>query len=699
MSNKTMPAEASKEDILIEIGTEELPPKALAKLSDAFTQGVLAGLKDADLHYAEVHSYATPRRLAIWIEKVAAQQADKNIERRGPALQAAFDEDGNPTKAVIGFAKSCGVEVDQLQKLETDKGSWLVYQSQQSGKPTTELLADMVRASLDKLPIPKRMRWGNLDAQFVRPVHWAILMFGKTVIKTEILSVQSANVTYGHRFHAPQAIIIPQPSEYEVLLESKGKVIADFTRRKQTVRAQAEEAALELKGVAVIDEALLDEVTSMVEWPVAVVGNFDKRYLDVPQEVLISTMSANQKYFHVLNKSKKLMPHFITISNIESKAPKQVQDGNERVIRPRFADAEFFWNQDRKHKLETRLDSLKTVVFQQQLGTLYDKTTRVRKLASHIANELATDVNQADRAALLCKCDLMTDMVGEFPNLQGVMGAYYARHDGEAAHVIAALDDYYKPRYAGDELPEHAVSQSLALADRLDTLIGIFAIGQIPTGDKDPFALRRAALGVLRILIEKQLPLDLTSLLQQAATTFNQEIAANKAVKPVLQFILERLGAYYQDQNFPADVLAAVLATDNTVPTDIDKRIKAVSIFRAMPQAESLAAANKRIGNILKKIDGKLPSSIDSKLFSESAETALHQQLDAVSQDMTPLIANGDYEQALAKLATLRDNVDAFFDNVMVMADDNAVKNNRIALLNSLHTQFSQIADISLLQK
>ena len=687
-----------KDDILIEIGTEELPPKALSHLSTAFTRSVLEGLKQAELEFGTVHSYASPRRLAIWIEAADTQQADKTIERRGPALQAAYDDEGCPTKAAEGFAKSCCVEVEQLDKLETNKGSWLVYQLQQQGKPLTELLADIVITSLDKLPIPKRMRWGNLDSQFVRPVHWAVLMVGNNVIETEILSVQSGNVTYGHRFHVPAAIKIPKPSEYEVLLESKGKVVADFNRRKQTVRAQAEQAALDLNGNAVIDEALLDEVTSMVEWPVAVVGNFDERYLDVPQEVLISTMSTNQKYFHVLDNHDKLMPHFITISNIESKDPSQVQDGNERVIRPRFADAEFFWNQDRKQSLEQRIKSLKTVVFQKQLGTLFDKTERVRKIAGFIADALDSDVNQADRAAQLCKCDLMTDMVGEFPSLQGVMGAYYANHDGETTHVATALSDYYKPRFAGDGLPDHPVSQALALADRIDTLVGIFAIGQIPTGDKDPFGLRRAALGVLRILIEQQLPLDLADLLKQSAEQFAADIKADKAIKPLLHFILERLGAYYQDQNVSGDVLAAVLATDSTVPVDINKRIKAVAVFRDMPQAESLAAANKRIGNILKKIDGKLPSKINTKLFAEAEETELHGQLNAIGSDLSPMLAEGDYENALSKLATLRDSVDAFFDNVMVMADDDAVKNNRIALLNNLHSQFSQIADISQLQ-
>jgi len=686
------------EDVLIEIGTEELPPKALKKLSQDFSNGVVKGLTDAELEHGEVHSYATPRRLAIWIETVATKQADKNIERRGPALQAAYDDEGCPTKAALGFAKSCGVEIEQLDKLETDKGTWLVFKSQQAGKNTAELLAAIVNTSLDKLPIPKRMRWGNLDAQFVRPIHWAILLLGKTVIKANLLSVESGNTTYGHRFHAPQAIKIPRPSEYEVLLESKGKVVADFTRRQQTVCAQAEAAALTLKGQAVIEPGLLEEVTAMVEWPVAVTGNFDKRFLDIPQEVLISTMSSNQKYFHVLNKSGKIMPHFITISNIESKDPIQVQEGNERVIRPRFADAEFFWTQDQKSKLEDRQEKLKTVVFQKKLGSLFDKTTRVSKTASYIANSLGADVNQTQRAALLCKCDLLTDMVGEFPGLQGVMGSYYAKHDGEATHVVSALNDYYKPRFAGDTLPDHEVSQSLALADRLDTLVGIFAIGQIPTGDKDPFALRRTALGVLRILIENKLNLDLHDLLVNAAQHFPADIQATDAIKPVQQFILERLSAYYQSQSISADVLAAVLASSSSAPIDIDKRIKAVSVFRAMPQAEALAAANKRISNILKKVKGTLPDKINSELFAETAETALHTQLTNISNDVDKELDRNNYEQALSQLATLREPVDEFFDGVMVMADDEAIKNNRIALLHALHSRFSQIADISLLQ-
>jgi len=476
-------------ELLIEIGTEELPPTTLLTLSNAFAKNVSAALAEASLKYGKVHSYATPRRLAIWIEALEVKQADKEVERRGPALKAAYDTDGNPTKAIQGFAKSCGVDVADLEKQETDKGTWLMFRAQQAGKDTQQLLADIIKMALDKLPIAKRMRWGDLDAQFVRPVQWVMVLFNNKVVECDILSVSSGNKTYGHRFHAPAAISIKKPADYETLLKDKGWVIADFNTRKEIIRGQIEAIATESKATAVIDESLLNEVTAMVEWPVAIKGDFEERFLNVPQEALIYTMKLNQKYFHLENANGKLMPHFITVSNIESKDPIQVSEGNERVIRPRFADAEFFWNQDRKVKLESQLARLKSVVFQKQLGTLYDKTQRIKTLSAWIAKQLGESDVLAQRAAELCKCDLLTDMVGELPSLQGVMGRYYAQHDGEDTQVADALDDYYKPRFAGDTLPTTYVSQSVALADRVDTLIGIFAIGQIPTGVKDPFAL------------------------------------------------------------------------------------------------------------------------------------------------------------------------------------------------------------------
>ena len=689
----------SVKDLLIEIGTEELPPTTLNKLSTAFYNGVKEGLEKADLSFTEIKKFAAPRRLALVVSDLEVQQKDKKVERRGPAIAAAFDEEGCPSKAAEGFARSCGVKVEDLEKLETDKGAWLNFKTEQKGSATQNLIADIVQSSLDKLPIAKRMRWADLDSQFVRPVHWVILLFGNDVIDAEILSVKSGRETRGHRFHHPETITIPSPSEYEMLLETTGKVIADYDRRKEAVRGQVNEIALSVSGKAMIDEGLLEEVSSMVEWPVAVMGGFEKRFLDIPQEALILTMKTNQKYFYVVDDKGAFLPHFITVSNIESKDVSKIQEGNERVIRPRFADAEFFWSQDRKSKLIDQTERLATVVFQKKLGTLLDKTNRVGKTASAVADQLAGDTQLALRAAELCKCDLMTEMVGEFGSLQGTMGRYYANHDGENKEVATSLEEYYKPKFAGDTLPQSTTSRSLAIADRLDTLVGIFAIGQTPTGDKDPFALRRAALGVLRIIIESELDLDLAHLIKIAAKQHDTSIKASDAELGVLDFILDRLNAYYLDKGIHPDVLDAVLSTKPTKPLDINNRLLAVDTFRKGTEAESLAAANKRIGNILKKIKSKLPSKIDIKLLQEDAEKNLYDVLTTLDDKVQSLIDDTKYQEALAELSTLREPVDAFFDDVMVMADDEALKNNRIALLNILHNLFLQIADISKLQK
>jgi len=686
---------ASRHDLLVEIGTEELPPKALGRLSAAFSDHLARALREADLDFAEARAFAAPRRLAILVRDLDAATPDKVVEKRGPALKAAFDDEGCPTRAAEGFARSCGVTVADLDTLETDKGSWLVWRSEQKGQPVTALVPAMVQAALDALPIPKRMRWGSLDVQFVRPVHWVVMLYGEQVIDGEILGIRAGRATRGHRFHAPQAIDIPAPADYEPLLESEGKVIADFARRREMIRAQVEAEALKLGGRAVIDDALLDEVTAMVEWPVAVAGAFEERFLAVPQEALVSTMSANQKYFHLVDEAGTLLPRFVTIANIESRDPAVIRDGNERVIRPRFADAEFFWNQDRKIPLIDRLPRLKQVVFQQKLGTLYDKAMRLTRLAAHIAAELGGDRDKAVRAAELCKCDLMTEMVGEFPDLQGIIGRYYALHDGEDPEVAAAVDQHYRPRFAGDVLPENPTARALALADRLDTLLGIFAIGQIPTGDKDPYALRRAALGVLRILIEEGLDLDLAELLTATASGFPAAIEAETARDQVLEFILDRLRAYYADRGIRPDVLDAVMALKITRPMDIDRRVHAVSGFRQLPEAESLAAANKRIGNILRKVEGKLPEKVDPKRFTDDAEKALFEAFTALEADVRKAIDAGDYTDALEQLATLREPVDRFFDEVMVMSEDPKLRENRIALLNRLHGLFMQVADIS----
>jgi glycyl-tRNA synthetase beta chain len=689
---------ADTRDLLIEIGTEELPPKALKSLSEAFGAGLMDGLAQAELKPRTITLYAAPRRLAALIEGVAEKQDDQVVERRGPALQAAFDEEGVPTKAAEGFAKSCGVEVSDLEKLETDKGAWLSYKLEQPGKPTAELVPGIVEKALAGLPIPKRMRWGAGEAEFVRPVHWVVLLFGDEVIDATILDVQAGRETRGHRFHHPETLSIAEPKAYAPMLETEGHVMPDFAARREAIFGQVEEAAHKLGGTAVIDEDLLDEVTALVEWPNAISGSFEKKFLDVPQEALVSTMQDNQKYFAVVDKNGALMPHFITISNIESRDPAKVSEGNERVIRPRFADAAFFWEQDRKKRLEDHAEQLKTIVFQKQLGTVWDKSQRVAKLAGFIAQILGADKAQAIRAAELSKCDLVTSMVFEFTDLQGIMGRYYAKHDGEPEAVANALDEQYMPRHAGDDLPAGDIGQVLSLADKLDTLMGIFAIGQKPTGTKDPFALRRAALGVLRIVIEKQRDLDLEVLLEKSAEGLADKVDAKKAVGETFDYIMDRLKAYYTDRGIAADVIEAVLAQRPTRPLDFDKRVRAVESFRQLAEAESLAAANKRIQNIVRKFEGTPPEKIDRGLLQEPAEVELAERVESMRAAVGPDFDNGDYEAGLTKLAGLREAVDTFFDEVMVMADDEALKNNRIALLNNLGGLFLRAADLSRLQ-
>ena len=684
------------QDLLVEIGTEELPPKALPTLSAAFTDGIIKGLTEAGLQAETVIPYAAPRRLAVWVKGVAAQQADQIIEKRGPAIKGAFDAEGNPTKAALAFAASCGVTVAELGKLETDKGAWLVFRQQQAGQATAALFPAMVEKSLAALPIPKRMRWGSGTAEFVRPVHWIVMLADDSVIDAEILGIKTGRESYGHRFHAPEAVSITSPATYAAQLQS-AFVVADFAARRATIREQVQTTAASFGGTAVMPEGLLDEVTALVEYPNAVAGKFEERFLDVPQEALISTMQDNQKYFALVDANGKLMSHFITIANIASRDVARVAEGNERVIRPRFSDAEFFWTQDKKQTLASRRDGLKTMVFQQKLGTLYDKSARVAQLAAYIADQLGADAALAVRAAELGKCDLITNMVFEFTELQGIMGRYYANHDGEAAEVAAALDEQYMPRFAGDELPASTTGQILALAERLDTLAGIFGIGQKPTGAKDPFGLRRAALGALRLLIEKQLPLDLADLLDKAADSLTAQLSSKPATNDTLDYILERLRGYYQEQGIGADVVEAVAALKPTQPLDFDRRVKAVAAFRQLSAAESLAAANKRISNILKKVDGELPETVKADLLQLPAEQALAQAVQAQQDKVLPLFASGDYEAALLSLAELREPVDQFFDDVMVMADDVALKNNRLALLNSLRGLFLRVADLSVL--
>ncbi|MDG6774806.1 glycine--tRNA ligase subunit beta [Thiomicrorhabdus sp. ZW0627] len=683
------------EDFLVEIGTEELPPKALKKLSTAFADGILAGLSEAELAHGTVHIYAAPRRLAVMIEGMQTVQADKTVERKGPAKKAAYDADGNPTKALEGFARGCGVSVDQLIEIDTDKGVWMAYNLEQKGQPATELLADIVNQSLAKLPIPKRMRWGSSDVEFVRPVHWALMLLGEQVVPATILGHETSNTTRGHRFHVPEEISITTPAQYKSKLAEQGYVMADFEERAQRIREQVEAVAKQAGGIAQIDEDLLEEVTALNEWPVAIVGDFDESFLAVPSEALVSAMAGHQKYFHMLDANGKLMAKFITISNIESSNPESVKFGNERVIRPRLSDAKFFWDQDRKQPLDDFLPRLKTVVFQQKLGTLFDKVERLETLTVKVGKPLGVSVETCERAARLSKCDLMSEMVGEFPELQGVMGRYYAQEQNESAEVADSIDAQYQPRFAGDELPSTALSQALAIADKLDTITGIYGIGQVPTGDKDPFALRRAALGLLRIMIEKEVDLDLRLLIQYGLELHEQVDADEKLVDEIYDFIIGRLRAYYADQGVSAEQFEAVRVCRPAHPVDFAKRIQAVQKFSEMEAAESLSAANKRINNLLKKVEGAIPETVNEDLLAEAAEQALWKELEALRELVSDQLAGRDYAAAIETMSTIRGSVDLFFDEVMVMAEDDSIRLNRLALLNQIYQLFLEVADIS----
>ena len=685
-------------DLLIEIGTEELPPKALRRLSLAFADEMAKGLDGASIEPEKIRVYATPRRLALLLKALPTAQSDRETTRRGPAVAAAFDDEGCATQAAIGFAKSCGVEVEELDQLETKKGSWLSFRAIEKGQPTTALIPDLVSRALAALPIPKRMRWGDRDDEFVRPVHWVVLLFGDEVIDATILGIKAGRSTHGHRFHHPEAIYLAEPEAYLPILETEGHVLADYAARQEAIRAQVIEQANTLGGEAIVDDALLNEVTALVEWPVAISGRFDETFLEVPSEALISSMQDHQKYFPVVDAEGKLLPHFITVANLISTDPVQIQAGNERVIRPRLADAAFFWNQDRKQPLEERADRLRSMVFQKQLGTLFDKKERISELAGRIAKLIGDQPGHAERAAQLCKCDLLTNMVNEFPELQGIMGRYYATHDGEADAVATAIEEHYLPRFAGDDLPATATGQAVALADRLDSMVGIFATGQQPTGVKDPFALRRAALGVIRICIEQQLDLDLETLLNAAADALEQKIDARSAVNDVFVYIMDRLLGYYQDKGVDVDLIDAVLATRPTRLLDLDQRIKACQAFRSLPEASSLAAANKRISNILKKTDEDIPEQVDISQLVDNAEKKLATVLNELNTEVVPLMEAGDYTPALTRLAALRESVDAFFDEVMVMVDDDALRTNRLALLRNLSSLFLRVADLSRLQ-
>jgi glycyl-tRNA synthetase beta chain len=687
-----------RRDLLVEIGTEELPPTALARLSDAFAEIFSHQLTQHHLDYDSIERFATPRRLAFRVSSLVVSQPDQESVRKGPALKAAYDAKGLPTPAALGFARSCGVTMNQVEQEESEKGAWLVVRQPQPGRLTAELLIPILERALAGLPIPKRMRWGDHEDEFVRPVHWVVLLFGDEVVSGRILGVATGRDTYGHRFHRPGAIRLTDPSDYDGLLRETGRVEPDFGRRQARIRQQVEALATEAGGKAVIDAELLDEVTALCEWPIALLGRFDARYLEVPSEVLIETMQKNQKYFPLRSFTGELLPCFITIANIDSLDPLQVRAGNERVIRPRFADADFFWSQDLKQPLDAFANRLKSVIFQDQLGTLAEKSQRVAQVGRYIAGLLAYDEELVARAAYLAKCDLMTAMIFEFAELQGIMGRYYAERSGEDPAVCAAIEEQYLPRHSGDRLPSSVCGQVLALAERLDTLVGIFAIGQRPTGVKDPYALRRAAIGVLRLLIETPLELDLWDMLQFTAQELRTKVDASVAATEVFDYILERLKGYCQDQGIGVDLVEAVLSVGGHHPSDLYRRILAVRDFRLLPEAEALTAANKRIRNILKKSGTLSYGVVDQALLVDPAEIELDGRISELGPQVEEWIKNGDYSAALSRLAQLRPEVDAFFDRVMVMVDDAPMRANRLALLASLESLFLGVADISRLQ-
>ncbi len=718
-SSGTMaPRNSAKRDFLVEIGTEELPPKALRLLEQAFAGGLASGLAKAGLAHAELRSFATPRRLAVIVRRLTANQPDQKVERRGPPVNAAFDAEGLPTRAAQAFAASCKASVEELQRRDEGKGTFLYYVGIKQGAPAVELLPGLVQSALDALPIPRRMRWGAGEAQFVRPVHWIAMLYGKEVVPANLLDTLSGNLTRGHRFHAPKPLRLSSPSVYERALRERGYVIADFAARRAQVRERVAAVASGLGGRALASDALLDEVTALVEWPVPLAGRFEERFLALPREVLISTLEDHQRYFPVEGADGRLLPCFIAVANIESRDPDKVVEGNERVVRPRLADAAFFWEQDRKSPLAARAEGLAKVTFQAKLGSLADKARRIATLAAEIADP--DHAARARRAAELCKCDLLTAMVGEFPELQGIMGMYYAQADGEDMEVAAAIREHYQPRGAGDELPATGTGTTIAIADKLDTLAGIFAIGEKPTGTKDPFGLRRAAIGVVRIAIEKQLDLDLPRLLIRAVTLVREDIgksaaAAGKSAPPltvesvaaeVYDYVLERLRAHYlepfagtPDRAAPAaittEMFDAVLATRPVSPLDLDARLRALSAFLALPEAASLTAANKRVANILRKSGETAPSDVDASALEAPAErqlfAALRERRDAVSA----ATASRDYAASLTLLAQLRPAVDAFFDQVMVMDEDPKLRANRLALLTQMRGLFAGVADLS----
>lgn len=687
----------SARDFLVEIGTEELPPKSLFALAQAFAQGIEQRLTTAMLSHRAVEWFATPRRLAVRVRELAPVQPDQEIRRQGPAVTQAFDKAGAPTKAALGFAASCGVAFESLQRAQGPKGEVLLFVGKKQGESAARLMPTLIEEALANLPIARRMRWGSGDQEFVRPVHWVVMLYGAAVVDAHIFGIRSGNQTHGHRFHAPRPIVLENPSVYEDVLRDQGRVVASPEERRRIIESGAKALAHSLGGVAVISPALLEEVSALVEWPVPIAGRFDVRFLELPAEVPIATMQDHQRYFPVRDASGALMNHFITIANIQSLDPEKVRNGNERVIRPRLADAAFFWDTDRKQPLADRCDALKNVTFQAKLGSLFDKSERVARIAERIASAIGADAEFVRRAARLSKCDLLSAMVGEFPELQGLMGKYYAAHDGEPTDVCAALEEQYLPRFAGDRLPETRTGIALSIADKLDTIAGIFAIGQKPTGTRDPFGLRRAALGVLRTALERELELDVLELVRYAVEV--QPVAAGpEVVGDVWTYLMERLrSAYLEDaaRGVTTEMFDAVIAGGPGAPLDIDRRLSALRDFLQLPAAQSLASANKRIANILRKSGEGSSARVTQDRLIEAAERGLYERLQCAEKVVKPALEQRNYTAALTELAGLRESVDQFFDSVMVMAEDEQLRANRLALLSRLRALFLDIADLS----
>lgn len=696
----------SRRDLLVEIGTEELPPRSLQELADALLAGIVQGCASANLKHGRSQRFATPRRLAVLVKGLAEQQPEQEIKRRGPPIKAAFDAAGAPTRAALAFAESCGVPLESLERVQDPKGEFLFFSGRKTGALARDLILGIVQASLDALPIPKRMRWGAGDIEFVRPVHWVLLLFGKEVLPGRILGVETGGLTFGHRFHAPKPLRVSSPGSYVGALRKRGFVLADFGERREKIRADVMAGAEGVGGVPVLSDALLDEVTALVEWPVPLAGRFEPRFLDLPREVLIATLQDHQRYFPIQKTAADATLHaqFIAVANIESRDPAQVRAGNERVVRPRLSDAAFFYESDLKQSLAARIDGLAKVTFQTRLGSLHDKMQRLRVLAGELAHRIAADLAHAERAAELCKTDLLTTMVGEFPELQGTMGRYYAQRDGEHAEVAAAIAEHYWPRFAGDALPATRAGMALAIADKIDTIVGIFAIEQKPSGTRDPFGVRRSALGLLRILIEQRLDLDLPWLIGKTALLLQQwstdvRTVADSINDDVYDHVMERLRAYYLDGAggfaVTTEMFDAVLANRPASPLDFDARLRALAAFLALDDSASLAATNKRIANILRKAQGEPAAAVRIDLLSADAEKRLHASLAELRPQVEPLLERRSYGDAMQKLASLRTPVDAFFDSVMVMDPDAALRANRLALLNELRQLFLRTADLS----